>query len=74
MRQNLLRPLHPLRLLRLLRLLHPLLLMLRLVVRLAAVWMKKLWLPSGQNPWRRMKKTRDRPRLAAQGQGLAVIR
>ena len=71
MRQNLLRPL---RLLRLLRLLHPLLLMLRLVVRLAAVWMKKLWLPSGLNPWRRMKKTRGRLPLAVQGQGLAVTR
>jgi len=61
MRQNLL---HPLRLL----------LMLLLVVRLAAVWMKKLWLPSGLNPWRRMKKTRGRLPLAVQGQGLAVTR
>ena len=64
MRQNLLHPLHPLRLL----------LMLSLVVRLAAVWMKKLWLPSGLNPWRRMKKTRGRLPLAVQGQGLAVTR
>ena len=71
MRQNLLRPLHPLRLL---RLLHPLLLMLRLVVRLAAVWMKKLWRLSGLNRWPRMRKTKVRPPLAVQVQGLAVIR
>jgi flagellar motor switch protein FliN len=60
MRQNVLHPLHPLRLL----------LMLRLVVRLAAVWMKKLWLPSGLNPWRRMKKTRGRLPFGGAGAGL----